>query len=393
MISLLTYTSLYPNPCEPRRGIFVEQRLLRLIASGRVSATVVAPVAWSPRWGSVFDGASGQARIPCVAERNGLQVHYPRFVSVPGLSGWANPVLMAHASRSTIDRLRRQSGDFDIIDAQYFYPDGVAGAILGRWLSKPVTITARGTDVNYFSTRFVPRGWIRWAATQSAAIFTVSEALKDTLLGLGIPEGRIIVTPNGVDLDLFSPGDRDHSRRSLALNGTVLLSIGNLVPEKGHDLVIKALAHIEHAQLVIVGAGPAREPLRALSERIGVADRIRWVEYVPQRELPNYYTAADATVLASTREGMPNVLLESMACGTPVIASNVGGVAEIVAAPEAGKLLPERSPDAIVAAWRELAIGAPARQETRSYAQRFGWDVPVARQLEVLSSVAGAKSQ
>lgn len=393
MIRLLTYTSLYPNPSEPRRGIFVEQRLRKLIATGQVSATVVAPVAWPLRAGTMRRGASGAAQIPRVEMRNSLEVHHPRFAVVPGLTGWANPLLMAVASLPMLGRLRRAAGDFDVIDAQYFYPDGVAGAILGTWLDKPVTITARGTDVNHFSTRYVPRRWIQWAARRAAAIFTVSGALKEALVSVGVPDGRITVARNGVDLELFKPMDRIQARGRLGLSGPLILSVGNLVPEKGHDLVIEALGHLEGARLLIVGAGPAGPSLRALAETVGVADRIRWVEHVPQGELSDYYSAADATVLASTREGMPNVLLESMACGTPVIASAVGGVAEVVTSPAAGRLLSRRSSDAIVAAWRDLAARTPSREATRQHARQFGWDMPIARQLDVLTSVAARKCQ
>jgi glycosyltransferase involved in cell wall biosynthesis len=275
------------------------------------------------------------------------------------------------------------------------YPDGVAGVLLGAMLGKPVLITARGSDVNLAGRERIPRAWIRWAARRCAGFITVSEALRDALLALGVPAEEIIVLRNGVDLELFRPWDRASARAQLGVSGPMLLAVGNLVAEKGHDIVIGALVQLPGVRLTIIGAGPERAKLQRYAHECGVSERITWISELDQQALARYYAAADATVLASSREGMANVLLESIACGTPVIASAVGGNPEIVSARQAGLLMAERSPAALAMAYRQLERERPDAAQVRRHAQRFGWDETITRQLRLFHEVAarGADSR
>jgi glycosyltransferase involved in cell wall biosynthesis len=281
--------------------------------------------------------------------------------------------------------------NFDLIDAHYFYPDGVAAALLGRSLGKPVVITARGTDVNLIADFRLPRRWIRWAAARAAGIVTVSEALRERLLELGLRGSSIEVLRNGVDLELFAPQDRAAARRELGIAevGSVVASVGWLIPRKGHDLAIRAVARLSKTMLLIVGEGPEEAALRRLAEQIGVAGRVRFVGSVPQERLPAAYNAADVLVLASSREGFPNVLLEALACGTPVVATAVWGTPEIVASPAAGRLVQARSAGALSAALHDVLAEPPARAAVRAYAERFDWGPTTAGQLRLFRSILG----
>jgi teichuronic acid biosynthesis glycosyltransferase TuaC len=176
-------------------------------------------------------------------------------------------------------------------------------------------------------------------------------------------------------------------RTKLNLPENTLLSVGNLVEEKGHHLVVESLQQLPHAHLVVIGSGSEQAALQRLAEQLGVATRIRWVAHVNQAELAEYYSAAALTVLASSREGMANVLLESLSCGTPVVAAHVGGNPEIVADPAAGVLLPERGAAAIATAVRALLINPIDRNATCNYAKQFSWHEPIAQQIELLQSV------
>lgn len=376
MIRLLTFTNLYPSDERPRHGIFVEERLRRLVATGRISASVVVPVAG--------------LRRTLMAERNGLPVTYVRFPAIRAITSWVNPLLLAHCAWAAIAEHIRRLGDFDVLDAHYFYPDGVAGVRLARQFGKPAVVTARGSDINAAAREFVAGAWIRWAARRCAAMIAVSEALRDTMIARGLPAGAITVLRNGVDLKRFHPLDREDARASLGLSGQLLLAVGNLVPEKGHDLAIRALPRLPAARLVIIGAGPQRAVLEKLAAAQGVANRIRWVAPVPQDLLVRYYSAANLCLLSSSREGMPNVLLESLACGTPVVATAVGGVPEIVTAPVAGSVVSQRTPEALAAACAAILNAPPDRAAVRRHAERFGWDEPVRRQVQLLESVAAA---
>jgi glycosyltransferase involved in cell wall biosynthesis len=372
-VKVLTFSTLYPNAARPGHGTFIETQLRQMLASGRVESMVVAPVPWFPFRHPRFGDYAVHARAPHEAQRHGIRIVHPRFVAVPKIGMTLAPFLLAH---SVLPAMRRVLADyrFDLIDAHYFYPDGVAAVMLGRRLGKPVVISALGTDVNLFPRYRLPREMIRWAARHAAGIITVARALKDRLVELGVPAERIEVLRNGVDLHLFRPIDREVWRTRLGFRRTTLLSVGNLIPIKGHDLAIRALLLLPETDLVIVGYGPERAALGDLARTLGVADRVTFAPVMPQEELRNYYGAADALVLASSREGWANVLLESMACGTPVIASKVGGTPEVVTAHEAGVLMAQRTPEALAQAAWELLSSQPDRGATRCYAAKFSWD-------------------
>jgi teichuronic acid biosynthesis glycosyltransferase TuaC len=248
-------------------------------------------------------------------------------------------------------------------------------------------ITARGSDANVATRERVAGMCIRWAARRAAALIAVSTALRDVMVDRGLPADRITVVRNGVDLTTFQPRDREAARRALGLAGPTLLSVGNLVPEKGLDLVLEALQKLGDARLLVIGAGPEEDRLRRIADALDVTSRVSWVAPVPQEALAQYYSAADVTVLASTREGMPNVLLESLACGTPVVATAVGGSTEIVTASEAGALVYVRSGGALAAACRQLIVSPPDRAATRRYAERFGWPEPIAALVALFERV------
>lgn len=388
-LRLLTFTTLYPNAAQPHHGLFVEQRLRELLAGGGVEARVVAPVPWFP-WAYARFGRYAQfARVPAVEQRHGITVLHPRYAAVPKVGMTLAPLLLAAAAAPTIERLRRSGYAFDAIDAHYFYPDGVAAAWLARRFGRPLVITARGSDVNLIARYRLPRALIRWAAARAAHVVTVCQALKDRLGEIGVAPAHMTVLRNGVDLERFRPVDRAAERARLGLRGTTLLCVGHLVALKGHDIVIRALAVLPGVELLIVGYGEEEARLKRLAAAHGVAERTRFVGAVPQEELRGYYGAADALVLASSREGWANVLLESMACGTPVIASDVGGSPEVVAAPEAGVLMGERTPAGVVQAFHRLFAAYPDRAATRRYAESFSWAATTRGQRELYARVTG----
>jgi glycosyltransferase involved in cell wall biosynthesis len=299
------------------------------------------------------------------------------------------PLLMALGALPTLQRIRAAGFDFDVIDAHYYYPDGVAAALLARWLDRPVTITARGTDINLIPEYRLPRAQICWAAGRASASITVCEALKDEMRQLGIDESRLRVLRNGVDLQRFRPIDRGQARRRLGLpEGKWLLSVGLLIERKGHDVAIRGLRDLPGWSLLVVGSGELEGELKSLAKNLGLSERVRFAGGVPQAELPWYYSAADVLVLASSREGWANVLLESMACGTPVVASSVWGTPEVVAADAAGTLMPERTPTGFVTALQRLMARYPDRAATRAYAERFDWDATTQGQLEIFERLA-----
>ncbi|MDB5379174.1 MAG: glycosyltransferase family 4 protein [Rubritepida sp.] len=372
-LRLLTFSTLYPNPAQPHHGVFVENRLRHLVAGGEAASTVLAPVPWFP------------FRYPGVLpfeRRNGIEVHHPRYAAPPGLGMYTAPAALLAAARRALAPLLEAGLRFDAIDAHYLYPDGVAAIRLGCELGLPVVITARGSDTSQLPRYAVPRRLIRDAIRRAAALIAVSAGLREGLVALGAPPDKVTVLRNGVDLEAFGPP------ADWVPNATPsLLSVGHLIPRKGHDLVIRALALLPGHHLVVVGEGPQRGGLEALAHRLGVADRVRFTGPRPHAELRHFYGAADILVLASAREGWANVLLEAMACGTPVVASPAWGNREAVSSPEAGLVLDETTPETIAAAVRRLLAAPPSRAAVRAHAERFGWEETTQGQLALFRQV------
>lgn len=386
-IRLLTFSTLFPNNARPNHGIFVANRLGHLVASGEVHSTVVAPVPWFPSSSPRYGDWSKHAAVAKREIRNGIVVHHPRFLTIPRVGMSAAPLLLYRAVLPFVRYLISTGERFDAIDAHYLYPDGVAAVWLGRQLGLPTVMTARGTDVSLIPRYQVPRRLIRQAMDGAAALVAVSAALKAAMVELGAPDSKVTVLRNGVDTTLFRPAGRDATRRTLGLTRPTLISVGLLIERKGHHRVIEALTELPDFDLLIVGEGPERARLSALAARLGLSERVRLLGARPHAELPALYTAADALVLASDREGWPNVLLEAMACGTPVVASNIWGNPEIVQRPEAGVLAEENTPKGIAAAIRRLQAQKLDRDATRAYAEPFSWDATTSGQIALFRAI------
>lgn len=394
-VRTLLFSTLYPSSARPLHGIFVETRLRELLRQGGVQTRVVAPVPWVPGGRSSNPRYAAMAATPARETRNGVDVRHPRYVTLPKVGMTVAPLLLALGARQALRDVQRDGFDFDVIDAHYYYPDGVAAALLARWFGKPLVITARGTDVNLIPEYALPRRMVQWAGRQAQASIGVSAALVDRLRQLQVDPGRLHVMRNGVDAERFCPQPASESREALQLSGgPIVLTVGNLHAHKGQQLLLEAMPLLRQrhprACLVVVGDGPDRGTLRDRAQALGLADAVVLAGQVPNAELARWYSAADVLVLASSREGWPNVLLEAMACGTPVVASRVGGIPEVVQSSDVGRLVTERTPAAFAAAIDELLVASPSRQQVRAYAQGFSWDRTSAQQLQLFHSLVPA---
>lgn len=390
-VRTLLFSTLYPSSARPLHGVFVETRLRELLQRGGVQTRVVAPVPWFWSTDERHGAYAAMARTPRHEQRHGIEVYHPRFVRLPKVGMSSAPFMLALGARGTLARLQREGFDFDVIDAHYYYPDGVAAAMLALWFNKPLVVTARGTDVNLIPEYRVPRLLIQWAARRASASIGVSAALVERLRELGA--SRLHVMRNGVDLQRFQPLGQERMRADLQLAGAPLwLTVGNLHEHKGQRLVVDAFAQFRQqqagARLLIVGEGPDRLLLQRQIEALGLSDAVSLVGAVPNAELARWYSAADLLLLASSREGWPNVLLEAMACGTPVVASRVGGVPEIVQSAVAGRVVAERTPAAFAAAAADLLQHRAAPEQVRQYAEAFSWDRTSQDQLQLFNTLA-----
>jgi teichuronic acid biosynthesis glycosyltransferase TuaC len=392
-VKILTFSTLFPNNRQPSHGIFVENRLRQLLTyAPDIDATVVAPVPWFPSDNPRFGSYAEFARVQQHERRHGIEVWHPKYPVIPKIGMHLTPWLMYQSARGTVRRLLDDGFDFDLIDAHYFFPDGVAAMQLAQEFDRPFVVTGRGTDLNLIPQYPAARAKIQRVAEAAAHMITVAGALKDYLVEMGVAEGRVSVLRNGIDLNFFRPAEqRQLSREALGFDARpTLLSVGHLIERKGHHLAIEAMRELPDMQLVIAGDGPEAPALRRLVAQWSLGERVRFVGRLSQDRLREYYQAADALILASSREGWANVLLESMACGTPVVATPVDGTPEVVAATAAGQLTSDRSAAALVAALRRLFDDLPARAATRAYAEGFDWDDTSRGQLEIFRAATAA---
>ena len=375
---ILLLSNLYPNSVQRRKGLFVRERAKLLAGLLDARMDIVAPVPWFPFRNERFGRYADFSRVPLRDSFEGEDAWHPTYFTLPKLGDIFSPISYALSVR----RLVRSAGlKFDLIDAHFFFPDGAAAILLGRWFRTPVVITGRGSDIHSMLDEAVAGPWIRWAARNADRLIAVSSGIRNRLEE--ITRGRTVsLVPNGVDTRRFvcyDSGRREEVRARLGLKGTVILSVGNLIELKGHDLAIHALARIPEATLVIVGSGPERGQLLTLSDTLGVADRVRLTGPLDQLELLEYYNAADTLVLCSSNEGSPNVILEALACGTPVVST-----VEIDLPDECRKdvKLVDREVGAIVNALRKTDTAGQARAHIRQNAAALDWRSGHRRLLE-----------
>lgn len=368
MLRVLTLATLFPNHLRPTLGGFVERQTQALATQRGVEVRVVAPVGL-PVWPlSLHPHYAPLRRLPLVEERNGLKVHRPRYRVWSELGAAGTARRMAAALLPALRDIRTDFR-FDVIDAEFFWPDGPAAALLAKALELPFSIKARGSDIHLWGTRPDIGGQIVAAGRAADGMLAVSGAIRADMVALGMPAERIRVHHTGVDLAAFRPVDRAAAKAALGVNGPLLISAGALIARKGQDLAIAALKAIPGATLVLVGDGPDRARFEALAAGLPV----RFLGIRPHSELPGLLAAADVMVLPTVSEGLANVWVEALACGTPVVTSDVGGAREVIDRREYGRLVP-REPQAIAAAVRALLDDPPAPAAVREGAARFSWE-------------------
>ena len=376
-MNILVFTSLFPNNEFPNHGIFIQERVRYAHVRNRWNMKVVAPVPYYPPG---LGGWRKKYRDVLHHEvREGLDVWHPRYVMVPKIGMMLQGVLLFLSVCWKILSLHR-TFPFVLIDAHYVYPDGFA-AILLSWLTGvPVVVSVRGSDVNLFKDLPIIRHFIVWTLRYADAVIVVSGALKQISIDLGVEEEKIHVIPNGVDPEKFFSVPQKKARRKIRSKEDqfMILMVCHLTANKGVDVLLKSLALLKSRRpslqwtCCVVGDGFIRGDLEQLSQELNVASRVRFCGAIAHDELVWFYNSADILCLLSEREGWPNVVVESLACGTPILATAVGGVPEIVAIPDIGVLV-EREPEAVASALEQSVDQHWHRSYIRHYARRFQW--------------------
>ncbi len=389
MLRVLTLSTLFPHVLEPNFGVFVEAQTRHLAARPDVELQVVSPLGRPPFPLDLHRRYRSERRLPQTEIWKGLPTARPRFTSIPTLGAQRNPAAIARAAHPVLAGLRRSGFAFDIIDAEFFYPDGPAAAALADAFGVPFSIKARGADIHYWGTRPSCQRMMLDAAARAGGLLAVAGSLKQDMAALGMDPAKITVHYTGVDLDCFHLVDRAAAKATLGVAGPLVVSLGALIPRKGHDLVVKAMAALPEATLLVVGEGPERDALTRLVTSRGLSGRVRLLGSVPHAQLSTILGAADVMALASHSEGLANAWIEAMACGTPVVTSAVDGAAEAIDA-TSGRLLAERTPGAVAAAVAAILADPPTPAVVRRNAERFTWARNTQALFDHLSAIVAA---
>ena len=397
---LVVFSTLFPHPGQPHAGVFIRERMFRV---GRIlPLVVVAPVPWFPFQGLIrLFRPHFRPVAPYHEMQEGFDVYHPRFFSIPGFfKGW-DGFLMALGSYRLLSRLKLEQG-FDIIDAHFAYPDGYAAILLGKWLKVAVTITLRGTEVP-LARDPARRKRIVQALAGADRVFSVAASLKQHAGNLGANADKIRVVGNGVDSDKFVAVPKTEARAALELpfGAPILITVGALVERKGFHRVIECLPGLRRQfpgmRYLIVGGGGAEGDWRAQLEaevgRLGLRDAVHFLGAMPSEQLRVPLSAADVFVLATRNEGWANVLLEAMACGLPVVTTDVGGNREVVCNDELGTIVPFGDGAALQRAIAEALERTWDRSAIIAYARDNDWAKRVDILVEEFEAVQGSRER
>ena len=370
MLRVLTLSTLFPDASRPNFGVFVEKQTLGLAAHPDVDLRVVAPVGLPPFPLSRLARYASRAALPRQERWKGLEVHRPRFPNLPGTAGRWHALLLARTLTPLLTRIRRDF-PFEVIDAEFFFPDGPAAVALGRRLGVPVSIKARGADIHHWGTAPATAAQVQAAGRCADGLLAVSQAMAADMVALGMP--RPTVHSTGIDRSRFGTLTRAAAKARLGVTGPLVVSLGALIPRKGHAIVADAVASLLGVTLWIVGEGPERPRLEAQVAGSDAGDRIRLLGAVPHEKMATVLAAADVMALASSSEGLANAWVEALASGTPIVIPDAGGAREVVTSPAAGRIV-ARTPAAFAEAIAALLANPPAADAVQATAARFSWE-------------------
>jgi len=378
---VLSLTTLYPNAVNPRFGTFVARSMEALAKRGDWRVTLVNPIGLPPL-------ALGRYRpladLPATRTEGGITIHRPHFTLIPRIGARRNAAAIARAALPLVQAIHAET-PIDLIDAQFFFPDGPAAAIIAKAMGLPLSIKARGSDISYWGEQGFARQQMVDAAKAATGLLAVSHDLAGQMAVMGMEAGKITVHYTGLDRDRFRPLEHTQLRSQLSRelgfalpdNAPLIACIGALIERKGQGIAITALNDIPGARLVLLGKGDDEARLRALAVSEGVETRVFFAGSVDHDLMPLILSAADVMVLPTAAEGLANAWVEALACGTPVVTSDVGGAREIITCDTAGRLV-DRNPQAVAAGINAVLNAPPPRDAVAALTAHFSWEANAA---------------
>jgi glycosyltransferase involved in cell wall biosynthesis len=378
---VVALSTLYPNAVNPRFGTFVARSLEGLARRGDWRVTLINPIGLPPL---ALGRYRPLAELAPLAEEGGVTVHRPNFTLIPRIGARRNATAIARAVLPLVRRIHAET-PIDILDAQFFFPDGPAAAEIAGATGLPLSIKARGSDISFWGGQGFARNQMLEAARTATGLLAVSHDLAGQMAAMGMEADKITVHYTGLDRDRFRPFDHPQLRSQLSRelgfvlpdNAPVLACVGALIERKGQGIAIAALPAIPDARLVLIGKGEDAARLRALAISEGVADRVHFAGSVDHDLMPLLLSAADVMVLPTVAEGLANAWVEALACGTPVVTSDVGGARELITCDTAGRLV-ERSTEGVIAGIKAVLANPPPRADVAVLTEEFSWEANAA---------------
>lgn len=392
MKHVLSLATLYPNPVNPRFGTFVARSMEALAKRGDWRVTMVNPIGLPPL---VLGRYRPLADLPAENVEGGITIHRPHFTLIPRIGARRNAAAIARAVLPLVQRIHAET-PIDLIDAQFFFPDGPAAAIIAGEMGLPLSIKARGSDISFWGDQDFAKAQMLDAARRATGLLAVSRDLAGQMAAMGMDAGKITVHYTGLDRDRFRPLEHTQLRRQLSEelgfampdNAPLLACVGALIERKGQGIAIAALKDIPGARLVLIGKGEDEARLRALAASEGVESRVHFAGSLDHDVMPLILSAADAMVLPTVSEGLANAWVEALACGTPVVTCDVGGARELITCDTAGRLV-ERNPAAVAAGINAILNAPPPREAVAALTEAFSWDANGAALAEYYERLTG----
>ena len=399
-LKIVVLSSLFPSSVRKQSGLFVRERMFRVAEFADIE--VVSPVPWFPGQSIIRWFKPNYRPMPEKIEiQNGIKVHFPRFLSIPGLFRQWDGAMLARAASRVIEKIEQQQC-IDVIDSHFTYPDGFAAGKIGERLNKKVTITLRGTELSH-SKDAQKKALLLEAWNRADHMICVANSLKKLAVSLGADGDKFTVVGNGVDTEKFSVCEKNAARKQLGIDedSKVLITVGGLVKRKGFHRVIACMPELmktypKLVYLIVGGAsaeGNIESELRQQAEQLGVTSNVKFLGSLPPSELSVPLSAADAFVLATANEGWANVILESMACGTPVIATDVGGNSEVINSQKLGTIIPFDDHDKLLAALDDGLAKQWDKAHIIQYAQDNQWNTRMDKLLNIFRSLVNKAEQ
>lgn len=387
---ILTLSTLFPNAAKPNFGIFVERQTAGLSKRDDFNVTVINPLGIPPWPLSNLERYSELKELPYHENWRGLNVYRPHFTLIPAVGGKYNPRLIASAIMPLVKKLHAEE-PFDAVDAEFFYPDGPAAMRIAVELGIPYSVKSRGADIHHWASVSGCKEQIIKAAESAGGLLAVSGALKRDMIALGMDDDKITVHYTGIDHSRFHPRDRLAEKAKLNVTGPLIICVAALIERKNQHLIIEALQDIPNATLMFAGMGPARAKFEALTEQLGLSDRVKFLGAVDHDALPSIISAADVSCLVSESEGLANAWVESLASGTPIVISDVGGARELVKDDSAGYIV-EHDSNQVADAINALLAEPRDQNEVAQNVAHFSWDINSENMDKHLRSIINIKS-